>query len=178
MNQVAVPEDPAADPSTWTIERLRTFAADAAGQQLETVRVVAQAHAYHSHEPRDVRQQWAKLSLQANHRMHGDGLWDRARMAQHDFMLRTWIIDQFGPDEDPDWSPEKLAADTLAALTLAPAEARVLADRWRDLPVEQIGELRRHKNLTTHLDRLANHLEPGPVRDRLIDWTEARSHLP
>lgn len=93
-------------------------------------------------------------------------------------MLRTWVIDQLGPDDDPNWSPETLAADTIAALALSPAEARALADHWRDLGVEQIGELRRHKNLTAHLDRLVNHLEPGPARNQLLAWAETRQHLP
>ncbi|MET7861450.1 hypothetical protein ABZS81_30485 [Streptomyces sp. NPDC005318] len=122
---------------------------------------------------------WAKLSLQANQRLPGDGLWDPARAAQQNFMLRMWMIDQVGPDyEDQDWNPETLAADTVAALALTPDEARALADHWRDLAVEQIRELRRHKNLTSHLDRLVNHLQPSPVRDQLLAWTDTRQHLP
>jgi hypothetical protein len=172
-------EEPSRDLSTWTIERLEAFATDAEGHQLEAVRVVAQGHAYRSDESRSARQQWAKLSLQANQRRHGDRLWDRARATQQNFMLRMWVIDQLGPDdEDPDWSPETLAADTIAALALTAAEARALADRWRDLAVGQIGELRRHKNLTAHLDRLVNHLQPSPARDQLLAWAETRRHLP
>ncbi|MGP3637253.1 hypothetical protein ACTU45_28575 [Streptomyces sp. 24-1644] len=179
MNADADHENPSRDLSTWTIDRLQSFAEDAQGQQLEAVRVVAQGHAYRADEPREARQQWAKLSLQANQRLHGDGPWDRARAAQQNFMLRMWVIDQLGPDdEDHDWSPETLAADTVAALALTPAEARALADHWRDRAVEQIGELRRHKTLTAHLDRLIEHLQPSPVRDQLLAWTETRRHLP
>ncbi len=179
MNADADHENPSRDPSTWTIERLQLFAEDAQGQELEAVRVVAQSHAYRADEPHEARQQWAKLSLQANQRLHGDGPWDRARAAQQNFMLRMWMIEQLGPDdEDHDWSPETLAADTIAALALTPAEARALADHWRGLAVEQIGELRRHKNLTAHLDRLVNHLQPSPVRDQLLAWTVTRQHLP
>ncbi|MFM9370610.1 hypothetical protein [Streptomyces sp. Da 82-17] len=55
----------------------------------------------------------------------------------------------FGFDEaDPDWSPKVLAADTLKALTLLPAQAAALACDWRGLPVGQVRELRGHKNLT------------------------------
>jgi hypothetical protein len=171
-------EEPSHDLSTWPVARLRAFATDAQGQELEAVRVVAQTHAYRSDEPQQARRQWAKLSLQANQRLHGDGRWDRARAAQHNFMLRMWIIDHLGPDEDPDWNPERLAADTVAALALAPSEARALADHWRDLAVEQIGELRRHKDLTAHLDRLINHLPPGPTREQLLVWAQTRQHLP
>jgi hypothetical protein len=94
-------------------------------------------------------------------------------------MLRMWIIDQLGADdEDTDWSPEALAVDTIAALTLAPAEARTIAEHWRDLPIEQIVELRRHKNLTAHLVRLVHRLQPGPVRDQLDSWAKVRQYLP
>ena len=94
-------------------------------------------------------------------------------------MLRMWVIDHLGPDnETQDWSPETLAADTIAALSLTPVEARARADQWRDLPIEQIGELRRHKNLTAHLDRLVCHLQAGPIRDRLLAWAETRQYLP
>ncbi|WSQ06434.1 hypothetical protein OG604_00760 [Streptomyces sp. NBC_01231] len=71
-----------------------------------------------------------------------------------------------------------MAADTVTALALTPAEARSLADHWLDLPVEQISELRRHKNLTAHLDRLVDHLQPSPIRDQLLAWTGTRRHLP
>ncbi|MFC0532050.1 hypothetical protein [Phytohabitans kaempferiae] len=43
-------------------------------------------------------------------------------MLAHNFALRTWIIEHLGPDTDPDWDPESLAADTLAALTLDPTQ--------------------------------------------------------
>ncbi|GHG50256.1 hypothetical protein GCM10018779_10220 [Streptomyces griseocarneus] len=68
-------------------------------------------------------------------------------------MLRMWVIDQLGPDDkDPDWNPERLATDTAAVLTLAPCDARALTAHWRSLGIDQIGELRRYKNLTVHLD--------------------------
>ncbi|MFF7927358.1 hypothetical protein ACFZDP_40630 [Streptomyces mirabilis] len=82
MNADADHENPSRDLSTWTVERLQSFAEEAQGQQLETVRVVAQGHAYFADEPREARKQWAKVSLQANQRLHGDTLWDRARAAQ------------------------------------------------------------------------------------------------
>ena len=43
-------------------------------------------------------------------------------------MLRMWVIDRLGPVPTcPDWSPDALAADTLGALTLTPAQAQALA---------------------------------------------------
>lgn len=172
-------EEPVLGLSTWPIERLQAFTTDAGCQQLEAVRVVAQEHAYGSDRPREVRRQWAKLSLLANRRMHGDGPGDRARAVQQDFMLRMWVIDHLGSDDkDPDWSPEKLAADTLDALALTPPHARALTSSRHELPIEQIRELRRHKNLTAHLERLINHLHPGSTRDQLLLWAETRRLLP
>lgn len=179
MSTGADQEEPGNDLSTWPIERLQAFAMDARSWQLEAVRVVAQQHAYYSDQPQEARRQWAKLSLLANRRTHGDGPGDPAREAQQDFMLRMWVIDRLGPDDkDPDWSPEKLASDTLDALALTPPQATALASHWRDLPIEQVRELRQHKNLTAHLDRLTDRLRPGPTRDQLLLWTEIRRLLP
>jgi hypothetical protein len=98
---------------------------------------------------------------------------------QNNFMLRTWIIEHLGADEgDADWDPHALAADTLAALTLEPGQARAAAASWPTLPIEQIAELRRHKNMTTHLDRLIGYLRAGPVKEQLVIWREVREHLP
>jgi hypothetical protein len=181
MSDSASPSEPTKDLSTWTIERVRSLAEDSdhKGRELEAIREVAAAHVYRSGELLQDRLQWAKLSLQVNHRMHGSSPWERARMACNNFMLRTWVIDQCGPDTyDADWNPESLAADTLAELTLGPAEARDLATHRRGLPAEQIGELRRNKNMTAHLHRLINHIQPGPIRYQLLHWVEARQLLP
>lgn len=170
--------EPTRDLSTRPLEDLEAYAATQHGHELEQIRVVAQANAYRPDQPRQVRLRWAKLSLNANTRLHGEEPWDRARMLGHNFMLRTWVIEHLGSDTDPDWNPEILAADTLAALTLDPTHARTISAGWRDLPIEQIGELRGHKNLTAHLDRLVDTLQPGPTKDRLVAWAEARKLLP
>ncbi|WP_234320280.1 hypothetical protein [Streptomyces sp. SBT349] len=171
--------EPGHDPSTWTLDQLRTYLHDACGQQLEAARVVAQGHAYDSTRPEDVRRQWAKLSLLANRRMLADGEGQYARVTQQEFMLRMWVIDRLGPDDtDPDWSPEALASVTLAALTFTPAQAAALAGGWRDLAFERIRELRWHKNLTAHLDCLVGYLAPGPTRDHLVTWAAIRRRLP
>jgi hypothetical protein len=164
--------------STWTIDQYESHAAAVHGRALEAVRFDAQFRAYHSDEPRDVRLRWAALSLDANRRGHSEAPWEQARMHGQDFMLRTWVIEHLGPGPEPTWNPDVLAADTLAALTLDPAEAKALASAWRSLPIEQISHLRRHKNLTAHLDRLVGHLQPGPATDLLTVWTEVRRQLP
>ncbi|WP_327129914.1 hypothetical protein [Streptomyces sp. NBC_01727] len=63
-------------------------------------------------------------------------------------------------------------------MDLTPPQASALAGRWRDLAIEQIRDLRRHKKLTAHLDRLGNDIEPSPTRDQLLIWTELRFLLP
>ncbi|MDQ0578474.1 hypothetical protein [Streptomyces rishiriensis] len=111
--------------------------------------------------------QWAKLALLANRRMldHAEGHF--ARVAQQEFMRRMWVIERLGQDDTgTDWIPEALASDTLDALTFTPPQAAGLAVGWPDLPTERIRELRRHKNLTGHLESLVGYLVPGPVRER------------
>ncbi|GHD54849.1 hypothetical protein [Streptomyces galbus] len=158
---------------------MRSFVLATSGMVLETARVVAQGHAYSCGLPQEERRAWAKLSLLANRRMLDGTEAELTRVAHQDFMLRMWVIDRLGPDDaDPDWSPRALAADTLAALTLTPERAAALADGWRDLPVEDILRLRRHKNLTAHLERLVGHLPPGPLREQLVTWTGTRRLLP
>ncbi|MGV9268273.1 hypothetical protein ACWDRR_26820 [Kitasatospora sp. NPDC003701] len=166
--------------SAWPVERLQEFVPAAHdSRRLEAARVVAQQHAYDSGLPPEVRRRWAGLSLLANRRMRGDHPDDSTRGATQDFMLRTWVVHHLGPDHrDPRWTPETLAADTLATLTLSPSDAGALADNWRGLPAAQIRELRRHRSRTAHLDDLVGHLRPGPLRDRLLRWCETRRLLP
>jgi hypothetical protein len=139
--------------------------------------MVTQAHARRSAEPKQVRLRWAKLSLNANARLHGGNPWSRAQMLHQNFRLRTWIIQHLGPDTDPDWDPDTLAADTLAALTLNPSQVTISAGR-QDLPIEQIDELHQHRTLTAHLATLVSYLQPGPPRAQVAAWIQAREHLP
>ncbi|MGW4392557.1 hypothetical protein [Streptomyces sp. NPDC004685] len=171
-------DQPIRDLSTWTIDHLEAFATASQGQELERIRVVAQRHAYGSDEPRSVRLRWAKLSLNANERILGGNPWSDAQRRRQNFALRTWIIEHLGPGTDRDWHPEALAADTLTALTLDPGQAGTLSANWHDLPTGQIGELRRHKNMTAHLERLMVFIPSGPTKDRLNSWAEVRKHLP
>lgn len=179
MSSDAYREEPGPDLSTWTFDQLQAFVHDACGQQLETARVAAQVQAYNSSNPQEVRRRWAKLSLLANRRMLDFAEGPSARVAQQDFMLRMWVIDRLGPDDtDSDWSPEALASDTLDTLTFTPTQAAGLAEGRRDLSIEKIRELRWHKNLTAHLDRLVGYLAPGPVSEQLVTWTATRPLLP
>lgn len=163
------------------IDDLRSLAEDDGqdGQALDLIRQVAAARAQRSDAPLPDRLRLAKLALDVNRRMHGDAPSARVRAANHDFVLRTWIIDRYGPGTtDPDWNPDVLAEQTLAALSFSPAQARALATGWHERPWEQIRELRWHKVLTGHLGMLIDHVQPGPVRDQLLVWMELRQHLP
>ncbi|CAL9639223.1 hypothetical protein SUDANB96_06325 [Streptomyces sp. enrichment culture] len=175
----AVRAEPGHEPTAWTPDEMRAFIQGTQGRRLEAARVVAQGRAYDCARSPESRRQWAKLSLLANRRMPGAAEGEGARVARQDFALRTWVIEHLGPDDsDPDWSPVSLASDTLAALTLTPAEAAALAGGWRDLPIERIRELRWHKNLTAHLETLLGHVPRGPVHDTLATWTTVRRLLP
>ena len=186
MSCDAVREEPGHDLSTWTLDQLQTFIQNTCDQWLETARLAALGHAHNSSHPQETRRQWAKLSLFANRRMLSTGKGHAyarrataARVAHHEFMLRMWVIERLGPDDtDPDWNPEALASDTLDALSFTPAQAAALSDGWRDLAIEQIRELRWHKNLTAHVERLVGYLAPGPVHDQLLTWPATRQFLP
>lgn len=170
-----VNDKPAApDLSTWTIDRLEHYVATLAdGRELDRARRAAHVHACGPGECLgDVRRRWARLASAANVQLPGDNPWDLDRRAQLSFSLRMWIIEQFGPDVDPYWDPEVLAADTLAVLTLDAVQAAAMATNWRDLQREQIRDLHRHRSLTCHVDRLVGHLPAGPVMDRLVGWVE------
>ncbi|MGW5349749.1 hypothetical protein ACWERV_04405 [Streptomyces sp. NPDC004031] len=171
-------EQPPRELSAWTVDRLEALTATRQGRGLELIRTVAQSHAYQSDESRSARLRWARLSLAANERLPGGTPWEDTRKACQDFALRTWVIGHLGPGSDRDWDPGALAADTLAALALDPDQALVRSAHWRTLPLEEIGELRRHKNLTAHLDRLMGFVPEGPTKDRLVAWADVRGHLP
>jgi hypothetical protein len=166
------------DLSTWPYAALRDFAGRARGQEFEAIRVVAQGHAYHADDCPEARR-WAALSLLANRRLLSFGGQDRVPAVHQDLLLRMWVIDRFGPDDaDPVRSAARLAADTLAELGLTSSQAGALADRRDGPTVGQIRELRRHKNLTAHVERLVVHLGPGPERDALLPWIGVRPRLP
>ncbi|SHN46617.1 hypothetical protein [Cryptosporangium aurantiacum] len=164
--------------SRWSVEELEVYVAVHRGAVLETVREVAQSQAYRSDLPRNHRRRWAALALLANDRQRSDDAWGQTRKISQDLHLRTWVAEHLGPDADPAVKPTEIAADTLAALTLEPSDALTMSINWRELPVEQIGLLRRHKNLTAHLSRLIELLPSGPEKDQLAVWIAVRGHLP
>ncbi|MFE5488946.1 hypothetical protein ACFQ7Z_03100 [Streptomyces virginiae] len=164
-----------------SLEEVREWAnrVGADRQEMELIRDVALARAEDGRLTPEVRKQWAKLSLQVNARMHGNEPWGQARMAMQNAGLRTQMIEQLGADtSDRDWDPAEVVADLLSAVTMAPAEARALCAGWQALPIEQIGALRRIKNVTASLGRLLDHLEPGPLHAQAREWVTVRHLLP
>jgi hypothetical protein len=63
-------------------------------------------------------------------------------------------------------------------LTMTPSYARELSDRRQTLSIEQMGELRRIKNITAPLKQLLRHIHPGPVCDQAREWVATRGLLP
>lgn len=164
-------ESPRPDLSTFTIDRLERYLATLVdGRELDRARQAVHLRACRPGESGEVSRRWAKLAAAADVRLPGDNPWDVDRRAQLSFSLRLWIIEQLGPDGDPDWEPEALAADTLAVLTLDADQAVAMAANRRDLRREQIHDLHRHRDLTGHVDRLVAHLPAGPARQSLLGW--------
>ncbi|MFF2641766.1 hypothetical protein ACFVUB_18175 [Streptomyces niveus] len=159
--------------------RERADHAGADGQEMEHIREIALSRAKDARLPAESRKQWAKLSLHVNTRMHGDSPWDRARMAANNGRLRTLVIEELGPDpNDSDWDPAAVVSDLVSAAALTPQQAFELSVRWQDRPIEQIGLLRRIKNVTAPLEQLQHHLRPGPLHDLALEWLSVRKHLP
>jgi hypothetical protein len=181
MDGVSPSNRPGGDISVWAFEQVQAWAhrSDHHGQELECLRVVTVSHAQDEHLDPDDRKRWAKLSLQVNARMNGNDPWQQTRAATNDFGLRTLIIDRLGPDtRDPDWDPDRVAAEILGSLTMTPSYARELSDRRQTLSIEQMGELRRIKNITAPLKQLLRHLQLGPVCDQAREWVATRGLLP
>lgn len=167
-----------ADIDAWTADDFeRSIPTLDEHYDLERARWTAQSRAYRSAASPDTCRRWAALSLAANARMWDDTPSGRANRWHTDFALRTWVLVHVGPGEDPVWDPRVLASDTLAALVLDPDDAAA-SSTWRELPLERIRELRRHKNLTAHLGVLLPHLPDGPVKERLTAWQDVRAQLP
>ncbi|MFJ2789046.1 MULTISPECIES: hypothetical protein [unclassified Streptomyces] len=164
-----------------SIEEVREWAdrAGADGQEMEHIRSVALSRAEDRRLPAGLRKQWAKLSLQVNSRMHGDGPWGQARMAANSFGLRTLMIEELGPDpDDSDWDAAAVVSDVVSAVILTPTQAHEMSIRWQDQPIELISLLRRVKNVTAPLERLQHHLRPGPLHDLVLEWLSVRKRLP
>jgi hypothetical protein len=165
--------------SEWTHDDLEAFLPDADDHQREAVRFLAGTRARLSAEPAPVRRRWAALALLVSRLDRDTSRHGRVRAAAHEFGLRMWGIEHLAPGrDDPAWDPSALASDTLDALLLTPSRAAALAAVRFALPVEQVLDLRHHKMLTEHVDRLLPHLPPGPTRDRLLPWTRVRLLLP
>ncbi|MET7749056.1 hypothetical protein [Micromonospora sp. NPDC005367] len=77
-----------------------------------------------------------------------------------------------------DWDRSALLRNVLAAVTLTPARAAELAERWRTLAAEQILLLRRHKHLVRPLAALVDQLPAGPDTERVRTWLAMLPKLP
>ena len=181
MDGVSPQNRPIGDISVWAFEQVQAWAnqSDHHGQELERIREVTVFHAQDEHLDPEDRKRWAKLSLQINARMNGDDSWQQAGTATNNFGLRALIIDRLGPDpHDPDWNPYRVAAEILGSLTMTPSHARDLSDHWHTLSIDQMGELRRIKNVTAPLKQLLRHVQPGPICDKAQEWLAIRGLLP
>ncbi|GII25361.1 hypothetical protein Pme01_49580 [Planosporangium mesophilum] len=144
-----------------------------------SVRWIAQLHVYDRTLPAEDRREWAEAALSLTKCAERFTGYDRWTAVADAFKLRSLLVRELGPvPGDGTWDVAALLRDVLAVVTLAPDQARELAERWQTLPVEQIQLLRRHKNLLTPLVPLADRLPAGSDAERVRAWLAVRPDLP
>ncbi len=88
----------------------------------------------------------------------------------HDPQLRTYLADVV--------DVEVLVAEILDAIMLEPARVVELSNDWQSLPVSEIRELRRIKNILRPCMKLASEIRSVPLANRLHHWSEIVAGLP
>lgn len=125
----------------------------------------------------EARRIWARVAFAALDGAEQAGY--PARNADADrFNLRALLIADLAPDDDPLWSPDRLASDVLEALPLGLEQARVWVIDWRMRPRHEILALRTCKNLLGPMELITDRLATGPVRTQIDRWLNLRPHLP
>lgn len=125
----------------------------------------------------EARRIWARVAFAAL-----DGA-ERAGYPTRDanigrFHLRALLIADLTPDDDPLWSPDRLASDVLQALPLDLEQARDWVTDWRTRPRHEILALRTCKSLLNPMESIVDRLAEGPVRTQIDRWLDLRPHLP
>lgn len=123
------------------------------------------------------RRIWARVAFAAL-----DGLERAGRPIQdvntRRLSLRALLIADLGPNGDPLWSADRLAADVLETLPLSLEQAREWATDWTTRPRHEIHALRTCKNLIKPIELVADRLTTGPVRTQIERWMDLRKRLP
>lgn len=73
---------------------------------------------------------------------------------------------------------EELVTEILEAITAEPARVMQISRNWQSLPVSEIRELRRIKNLLRPCMELAGEIRSASLTSRLSEWSEIPAMLP
>ncbi|MEU4836509.1 hypothetical protein [Streptosporangium sp. NPDC023615] len=94
------------------------------------------------------------------------------------FSLRALLIADLGPNGDPLWSADWLAADVPETLPLSLEQAREWATDWTVRLRHEMHALRTCKNLIKPMELVADRLTTGPVRTQIGRWMDLGKCLP
>ncbi|MER7443680.1 hypothetical protein [Micromonospora avicenniae] len=176
----------AGDMVTWSSAQMRqwmsTLSEDMALRSVNwwlQTRWIAQLHVYDRALTAEARREWGELALSLTERAQRFAGYDRWDAMEDSVHLRCLLIQEVGSvPGDQHWDRSALVRSVLAAVTLTPARATELAERWRTLPTEQILLLRRHKQLVGPLAALVDQLPAGPDTERVRTWLAMLPKLP
>lgn len=179
-------QDVAGDMDAWSCARVRqwmsTLSEDSAPRSVNwwlRTRWIAQLHVYDRTLTAEARREWAEVALSLTDRAERFADYDRWSGATDAFNLRSLLIQELrSVPGDENWDQAALVRSVLAAVTLMPAQANELAERWQTMPIEQIQLLRRHKNLLAPLAPLVDQLSAGPDAERVRTWLAVLPNLP
>ena len=178
--------DLACEMDAWSVARVRqwmsTLSEDNAPRSVNWWlgrRWIAQFHAYDRTLTAEARREWAEVALSLTDRTVRLAGYDRWSAATDGLNLRSSMIQELGAvPGDEKWEPDALVRSFLAAVTLTPAQAGELAERWQTLPIEQIRLLRRHKHVLVPVAPIVDQLSPGPDADLVRTWLSVLPNLP
>ncbi|MFI5490349.1 hypothetical protein [Micromonospora echinaurantiaca] len=176
----------AADWDAWSSARLRqwmsSLSEDTAPRSVNwwlKMRWVVQLRVYDRTLTAETRRDWAEVALSLTDYAERFAGYDRWSAAADAINLRSLLIQELGSMAgDERWDPAALVRSALAAVTLTPARARELAERWRTLPIKETALLRRHKILLAPLVPLVDQLPAGSDAERVRTWSAIVPTLP
>lgn len=132
---------------------------------------------YPSDLPVDRVLAWAELAVAVLGVMRDRGVIDEPEHAAELAWLSAGVAGRAG--HPPAWlSPDAVAERCVNAIGRSITDVASAADRWRQLPVEDIRELRRVKQLVLPLRSLVSLITDRRLRDVVDRWVTLSDRLP